>query len=99
VIAVTPLLDARFTKAALDLAARGFDLVLLVVSPVSVTRATLPASPINDLACRLWTLERRARLAVFRRHGIAVAEWNPSEPLEGALAALARRRTRMAVAG
>jgi len=99
VIAVTPLLDARFTKAALDLAARGFDLVLLVVSPVSVTRATLPTSPINELACRLWTLERRAALAAFRRHGIAVAEWNPPEPLEGALATLARRRARMAIAG
>jgi hypothetical protein len=28
-----------------------------------------------------------------------VAEWNPPEPLEGALAAVARRRTRMAIAG
>jgi uncharacterized protein (DUF58 family) len=99
VIAVTPLLDARFTKAALDVAARGFDLVVLVVSPVAVTRATLRASPINDLACRLWRLERRAGLEAFRRHGLAVSEWNPSEPLERALAGLARRRVRSAIAG
>jgi uncharacterized protein (DUF58 family) len=99
VVAVTPLLDPRFTKAALDLAARGFDLAVLVVSPVDVTRATLRPSPINGLACRLWTLERRAELEAFRRHGLAVSEWNPLEPLERALAGLARRRARPAIAG
>jgi uncharacterized protein (DUF58 family) len=99
VIAVTPLLDPRFTKATLDLAGRGFDLVVLVVSPVDVTRVTLTPSPINQLAFRLWTLERRARLDEFRRHGLVVLEWNPSEPLELALAGLAHRRPRLAIAG
>jgi len=86
VIALSPLLDPRFTRTALDLAARGFDLVVIVVSPVDVTRTTLPASALNDLAGRVWALDRRAHLDEFRRHGIAVLEWNPSEPLEGALA-------------
>lgn len=99
VIALTPLLDPRFTKAALDLAARGFDLVVLVVSPVDVMRATLTGSPTNSLACRLWALERRAQLAAFRRHGLRVIEWNPSAPLEPALAGLGRRRRRLAATG
>ena len=99
VIAITPLLDTRFTKVALDLAARGFDFVVVVVSPVDVTRRVLPASPTNQLACRLWTLERRSRLDEFRRHGIAVVEWDPDEPLELALAAQGRRRPRPARAG
>jgi uncharacterized protein (DUF58 family) len=99
VIALTPLLDRRFAKAALDLAARGFDLVVLVVSPVSVTRAALPPSVTNDLACRLWRLMRRVHLDDFRRHGVPVVEWNPAEPLETALAGLARRRPRLATAG
>ena len=86
VIAITSLLDPRFTRTALDLAARGFDLVVIDVSPVDVTRSTLPATPLNDLACRLWALDRRPRLDEFRRHGIPVIEWNPSEPLESALA-------------
>ena len=98
VIAVTPLLDLRFTKAALDLAARGFDLVALVVSPVDVTRAMLGGSETDDLACRLWTLERRARLDGLRRHGLAVLEWNPGKPLGPALAGLRRRRPRLAAA-
>jgi uncharacterized protein (DUF58 family) len=90
VIAITPLLDGRFTRTALDLAARGFDLVVIVVSPVDVTRTTQPASALNDLACRFWALDRRAQLDEFRRHGIPVLEWNPSEPLEAALAGFGR---------
>ena len=99
VIAITSLLDARFTRTALDLAARGFDLVVLVISPVDVTRAALPASAINDLACRLWALDRRAHLDEFRRHGIPLVEWNPSEPLERVLAGSGRHRARVARAG
>jgi uncharacterized protein (DUF58 family) len=99
VIAVTPLLDARFARAALDLAARGFDLVVLAVSPVEVTRAALAPSPAVDLACRLWTLERRAALAELRRHGLGVLEWRPPEPLERAFAGAGHRRPRLAAAG
>ena len=99
VIAVTPLLDPRFTKATLDLAARGFDVVVLVVSPVDVTRNILTGSPLDDLACRLWTLERHARLDEFRRHGIVVLEWRPSEALELALAGQGRRRPHPVMAG
>ena len=86
VIALTPLLDPRFARAAVDLAARGFDLVMLVVSPVGVTRAALAPSPTTDLACRLWSLERRAQLDELQRRGLPVLEWKPPEPLEGALA-------------
>jgi uncharacterized protein (DUF58 family) len=98
VIAVTSLLDRRFTRAALDLAARGFDLVTLVVSPVEVTRATVRPSQATDLACRLWTLERRSTLGDLRRQGLRVVEWRPPEPLELALARLGRRRPRLAMA-
>ena len=78
------------------LAARGFDLVILLVSPVDVTRAMLPGAPIDDLACRLWALERRSQLDTLRRQGVPVVEWNPAEPLELALARLGRRRPRVA---
>jgi uncharacterized protein (DUF58 family) len=99
VIAITPLLDRRFSKAVLDLAARGFDLVVLAVSPVELTRAALLPSVTLDLAARLWTLERRSELAELRRHGLPVLEWRPPEPLEVALAASRRRRLRLASAG
>jgi uncharacterized protein (DUF58 family) len=99
VIALTPLLDPRFATAAVDLAARGFDVVILVISPVDLTRATLAPSLTTDLACRLWSLERRAQLAELRRRGLTVLEWNPSEPLEVTLAGLPRRRRYLGIAG
>jgi uncharacterized protein (DUF58 family) len=99
VIAITPLLDRRFTRSVLDLAARGFDLVVLVVSPVAVTRAAVTPSPADDLAGRLWTLERRSELAELHRHALPVLEWHPPEPLEAALAGARRRRVRLASAG
>jgi uncharacterized protein (DUF58 family) len=92
IVALTPLLDRRFTQAAVDLVARGFDVLVLVVSPVELMRASLDPSPIDQLACRLWTLERRARLDELRRHGLPVIEWNPADPLEAAIAGLDRRR-------
>jgi hypothetical protein len=99
VIAVTPLLDPRLAAAATDLAGRGFDVVVIAVSPVAVTRAALPPSPATDLACRLWTIERRAMLADLRGRGLWVLEWNPADPLEHALAATRRRRPPLPVAG
>jgi uncharacterized protein (DUF58 family) len=92
VIALSPLLDPRFIKAASDLAARGFDVVIVSVSPVDITRACQDASVLVDAACRLSELERQARLAELRRQGLRVIEWHPDEPLDLALAQLGRHR-------
>jgi uncharacterized protein (DUF58 family) len=99
VIALSPLLDGRFVRAATDLAARGFDVVLLVVSPIELARSALEPSPERELACRLWAVERQAQIEELRRHGLRVVEWEPADPLEAALAPLARRRPRLAIAG
>jgi len=99
VIAITPLLDPRFARAVLDLAARGFDLAVLVVSPVAVTRALVDGARLETLATRLWALERRADLAALRRQGLVVMDWQPPEPLEAALVRARRRRVRLASAG
>jgi uncharacterized protein (DUF58 family) len=98
VVALSPLLDSRFVDAVADLMARRFDVVLLSVSPVEVTRAVLRVSPLEDLACRLWALEHRVQLEALRRRGLEVLEWTPAEPLERALAPLARRRRRVVAA-
>jgi hypothetical protein len=92
VIALSPLLDARFIKAASDLAARGFEVVIVSVSPVDIVRACQDASVLVDAACRLWDLERQGRLAELRRQGLRVIEWHPDEPLDLVLAQLGRHR-------
>jgi uncharacterized protein (DUF58 family) len=94
VIAISPLLDARFEKALVDLAARGFDLVVLSPSPIPLVRRAMRASARADLACRLWALERRARADALHRLGITIIDWNPTEPLEAVLGALTPSRRR-----
>lgn len=98
VIALSPLLDPRFVRAVEDLAARGFDVVLLSPCPIDVTRASLTASAVDDLACRLWALERQAQLAQLRRPGLVVLEWRPDQPLELGLAPLASQQRGRALA-
>ena len=91
VIAVSPLIDERFTRTVVDLAGRGYDVVLLAVSAVELTRRVLPDTAVRDVACALWTLELAERVQNLRHQGITVVEWQPEQPLETALASLARR--------
>jgi uncharacterized protein (DUF58 family) len=99
VVALSPLLDRRFVRAATDLAARGFDLVVIAVSPVTAARAAARRSAVADVAARLWALERRAELDEYRRRGLSIVEWDGTEPLDAALAALGRRWRRRVLAG
>jgi uncharacterized protein (DUF58 family) len=99
VLALSPLLDPRFVRAASDLTARGFDLVVIAVSPAPAARAALPPGPVAELATRLWDLERRADLDAHRRRGLSIVTWDGVGPLAVALAGLHRPRRRGAVAG
>jgi uncharacterized protein (DUF58 family) len=94
VVAISPLLDPRFEKALIDLAARGFDLVVLSPSPIPLVRRAMRSSVRADLGCRLWALERRARADALHRLGITVVDWEPDEPLEAALGGLRPFRRR-----
>jgi uncharacterized protein (DUF58 family) len=99
VIALSPLLDPRFVRAATDLAARGFDLLVIAVSPVPAARAAVPGSPVADVAARLWALERRAELDRYRRRGLTIVEWDGAGPLDAVLASVGRRWRRRVLAG
>ena len=95
VIAVTPLLDERSIAALLDLRARGYDLVVVEVSPEDVVE---PGTGIDALAYRLWLLRRAALRARFERSGVAVARWRDDAPLDVGLEGVraSRRRARLA---
>lgn len=84
VIALTPLLDPRSVGALADLHHRGFDLVVLEISPAGLVGAG--AAAVDPLALRLWGLLQQARRNRLIRAGIAVTQWLPEEPLEVALA-------------
>lgn len=90
VIALTPLIDPRFTKVIANLAGRGFDVLLLALSPLELMRPFVRQSPLDALAARLWTLNRRATLDALQDLGLPAVEVRPDLPLDAALAPLAR---------
>jgi uncharacterized protein (DUF58 family) len=79
VLALTPLLDPRTGPALLDLRARGFDLVVVEVSPVPFVEAG--ASELEQLSYRLWRLSREAMRARYLQAGVPVVEWLDGVPL------------------
>jgi uncharacterized protein (DUF58 family) len=83
VVALTPLLDDRAAGALLDLRARGFDLVVIEVSPSSYLPD--PKDELEVLANRLWRLRREALRDRFARAGIPVAVWEDDSSLAVAL--------------
>jgi uncharacterized protein (DUF58 family) len=79
VLALSPLLDARSAAALLDLRARGFDLVVVEVSPVPFVHPG--SSELDLLSYRLWRLSREALRARYEQAGVPVVEWTEGEAL------------------
>jgi uncharacterized protein (DUF58 family) len=90
VLALTPLLDDRAISALLDLRARGFDLVILEVSPLPFAEPAPGRS--GELAFRLWKLRRDGRRAEYERAGAPVVEWHEGTPLTAILEGVSASR-------
>jgi uncharacterized protein (DUF58 family) len=83
IIALTPLLDERGTRALLDLRHRGFDLAVVEISPLAF--AAGGDDPLDALATRFWRLWRDSVRFRFEELGVAVVEWDGQAPLAAAL--------------
>lgn len=96
VIALTPLLDERSLGALVDLRGRGHDLVVLEVSPEPYLEPGRASS--DDVALRLWRLQREELRTRFERLGVAVATLDGERSLEAALEEVRayRRHARLA---
>jgi uncharacterized protein (DUF58 family) len=98
VLALSPLLDERGVSALLDVRGRGFDLVVIEISPL---RFLPPAdSLVTETAQRIWRLRREALRGRFERAGVPVAVWNETRPLAAALEEVTafRQHARIALA-
>jgi uncharacterized protein (DUF58 family) len=83
VLAITPLLDDRTAAALLDVRARGYDLIVVEVSPLELL-APDPASS-AELAHRLWRLSREALRWRYEQLGVPVVTWREGVPLAAPL--------------
>jgi uncharacterized protein (DUF58 family) len=94
VLALTPLLDERSEAALLDLRGRGFDLVVIEISPLSLV--PWPKGELGETAYKLWRLRREAVRGRFERAGVPVAVWGDETSLAAALEEVStyRRRAR-----
>jgi len=79
VLAITPLLDNRSAAALLDLRARGYDLVVIEVSPLELVAPARGSS--LELAHRLWRLSREALSWRYEQVGVPVVTWREGVPL------------------
>ena len=83
VVALTPFLDDRAATALLDLRARGYDLVVVEVSPLELLEPARDS--LDALAARLWRLSREALRWRYEQAGVPVATWRDGLPLAAPL--------------
>jgi uncharacterized protein (DUF58 family) len=98
ILALSPLLDERGVSALLDVRGRGFDLVVIEISPL---RFLPPADGlVEETAQRIWRLRREALRGRFERAGVPVAVWDETLPLAAALEEVTsfRQHARIALA-
>lgn len=87
IVALTPRLDWRVTRALLNLRRRGYQVSIVEIDPLSyLADAAAAAGP---LAWRTWLLERDAVRTRLAGAGITIASWGPNEPIAAAVDALA----------
>ena len=80
VFAFSPLLDERAVGALLDLRARGFDLAVIELSPYSFVPEG--ETELEQLAYRLWRLQRDALRTKYASLGVPIVEWQEGVPME-----------------
>src|SRR5207247_1269548 len=73
----------RAATALLDLRARGFDLIVVEISPLAFV--VPKQGEIQDIAHRLWRLRRDAVRGRFERAGVPVAIWDDDSSLTVAM--------------
>lgn len=94
IVVISPFVDPEAREAVLELRARGFEVLVLSPSTLSLQRQALEkkeSTPAAEVAYRLLRLERDAQLALLKGL-VPVVDWRPGEPLALPLKEVERRR-------
>jgi uncharacterized protein (DUF58 family) len=97
VVAITGLHDERMTAGIAELARRGHDTSVVVITPSEIDRSESGDAPsdVVVLARRLWRLQLRERRRGLERLGIPVVTMTEDDPSQVlALTRVRRRPTR-----
>jgi uncharacterized protein (DUF58 family) len=87
IVALTPLLDWRVTRALLNLRRRGYEVSIVEVDPVPYLVGV--KATVAPTVWRTWLLERDATRTRLAGAGISLASWDTSAPIAAAIEALA----------
>jgi uncharacterized protein (DUF58 family) len=91
IFVITTMLDTRIDVALHDLLARGFQFVLLIISPAHVMALSRHEHH-SEATARLWRLEMDLRVRELRRSGILVVMQDSNDPLAGLYSEASRGR-------
>jgi uncharacterized protein (DUF58 family) len=91
IFVITTMLDARIDVALHDLLARGFQFVLLIISPAHVMPTSRHQGH-SEATGHLWRLEMNLRLHEFQRLGVPVVMQDTDDPLAGLYPMMVRGR-------
>jgi 2-polyprenyl-6-methoxyphenol hydroxylase-like FAD-dependent oxidoreductase len=75
-----------------NLHGRGHEVVVIEIDPEPFT--SVGVNPADVLTQRIWRLYRSARRHRIWELGIPLVQWDPSQPLDGAIAELNQLRQR-----
>lgn len=93
VVAMTPLLDARFIESLFVLGAHGHDVAVIECASPTPNYAETP-NAVQRLTERLWDAEQQMIRDRLAEQGIAVARWRKGDHLDLTLVELTNRRRR-----
>jgi uncharacterized protein (DUF58 family) len=96
VLAITPLVDPRFVTTVADLRARGYDVSVVEVDPEPLVEPG--PTEVDELAHRLWLLEREILRVRLSRLGVAHARWTEEIELQTAVEGVRAFRRRAGLA-
>ncbi len=93
VIGLSPLLDMRAIRAFADVRGRGFDLAILELEPDEYLPPAGPGT--EDVARRIWQLDRDRIRHRFERQGVVVTPWARNDALPVAITRAGAFRRRL----
>ncbi|MFO7618497.1 MAG: DUF58 domain-containing protein [Thermoplasmata archaeon] len=93
IIIITSLTDREIITTIGDLCARGYDVVVISPSPVTLESCLVDDSPDKAMASRILTLERENLISELGKYA-RIIDWNPSDPLAAALRGVSASRSR-----